>query len=198
MKGSPFMDGRIAMNTRIDIPPLTSKVIQKIVLDGSFNLHDARFLKSTIQSQIDGLSRHAQGEPHNEEIDSVASHMKGSFRLENELMTFRSLSFDVPGAGIALAGTYNLKNQGLNFDGSLKLDAKLSEMVTGWKSWALKAVDPFFEKNGAGTFLHILVQGEARRPKFGVQLGSHKFMTPGLGGKPKTNAPPNHSGASTN
>ena len=25
MKGSPFMDGRIAMNTRIDIPPLSGR-----------------------------------------------------------------------------------------------------------------------------------------------------------------------------
>lgn len=178
MKGSPFMDGRIAMNTRIDIPPLSGKVIRKILLDGSFSLRDARFLKSTIQSQIDGLSRHAQGEPNNQEIDSVASNMKGSFRLENQLMTFRSLSFDVTGAGIALAGTYNLQDQGLDFKGTLKLDAKLSEMVTGWKSLALKFVDPFFEKNGAGTFLNILVQGEARRPKFGVVFGSHKFMVP--------------------
>ena len=81
-----------------------------------------------------------RGEPGNQEIDSVASNMKGSFRLENQLMTFRSLSFDVPGAGIALAGNYNLQDQGLDFKGTLKLDARLSEMVTGWKSWALKAV----------------------------------------------------------
>ncbi len=179
MKGSPFMEGRITMQTRIDIPPLSSKVIQKILLDGSFSLRNAKFLKSTIQSQIDGLSRHAQGEPKNEEIDSVASNMKGSFRLENELMTFRSLSFDVPGARLALAGTYNLRGQNLNFDGTLKLEAKVSQMVTGWKSWALKAVDPFFEKNGAGTFLHVLVEGDAHRPRFGVQFGSHKFMVPG-------------------
>ena len=183
MKGSPFMDGRITMKTSIDIPPLTGTVKQKIVLDGNFSLRDAKFLKSTIQSQIDGLSRHAQGQPKNEEIDEVASNMKGSFRLENQIMTFRSLSFDVPGAGIALAGTYNLRDQGLDFKGTLKLEAKVSEMVTGWKSVLLRPIDPLFEKNGAGTFLHILVQGSARSPKFGVQFGSHQFMTPGIGAK---------------
>ena len=183
MKGSPFMEGRINLNTRIDIPPLTSKVKQKLRLDGSFTLRQAKFLKSTIQSQIDGLSRHAQGQPQNREIDSVASNMKGSFRLENQLMTFRSLSFDVPGAGIAVAGTYNLQGQDLNFQGTLKLDAKISEMVTGWKSWVLKPIDPLFAKNGAGTFLNILVEGDARHPRFGVKFGNHKFMAPGTKGK---------------
>ena len=178
MKGSPFMDGRINMNTRIDIPPLNTKVKQKLVLDGNFNLIDARFLRSTIQSQIDGLSRHAQGEPKNQEIDSVASNMKGSFHLENQVMTFRSLSFDVPGAGVALAGAYNLASQNLDFKGTLKLDAKLSEMVTGWKSVALKVIDPLFAKNGAGTFLNIVVEGDARHPKFGAEFAHHKFMAP--------------------
>jgi hypothetical protein len=181
------------MNTRIDIPPLNSTVKQKLLLDGNFSLREAKFLKSTIQSQIDGLSRHAQGEPTNQEIDSVASNMKGSFRLENQLMTFRSLSFDVPGAGVALAGIYNLQYQDLRFQGTLKLAAKVSEMVTGWKSVLLRPIDPFFEKNGAGTFLNIVVEGDARHPRFGVRFGTHKFMVP-----EKKNAPPNRSGASTN
>jgi len=191
MKGSPFMAGRINMNSRIEIPPLTSKVRQKLILDGGFTLRDAKFLKSTIQSQIDGLSRHAQGEPNNHEIDSVASNMKGSFHLENQLMTFRSLSFNIPGAGIAVAGTYNLQGQNLDFQGTLKLDAKVSEMVTGWKSWVLKPIDPVFAKNGAGTFLNIVVEGDARHPRFGAKFGNHKFLVPGT----KANAPPNRGGA---
>ena len=178
MKGSPFMAGTVTLNTRIDIPPLSGKVKKKLVLDGSFNLREAKFLRSTIQSQIDGLSRHAQGQPNNEEIDSVASNMKGSFRLENQLMTFRSLTFDVPGAGVALAGTYSLRDDGLDFKGTLRLEAKVSEMVTGWKSWALKAIDPLFAKKGSGTFLNIVAQGTAHRPELGVVFANHTFKTP--------------------
>ncbi|HEY3837872.1 MAG TPA: AsmA-like C-terminal region-containing protein [Bryobacteraceae bacterium] len=178
MKGSPFMEGRVTLNTRIDIPPLSSKVKQKLLLDGTFNLRDAKFLKSTIQSQIDGLSRHAQGEPNNDEIDSVASDMKGSFHLENQTMTFRSLSFHVPGAGVALAGDYQLRDDHLNFHGTLRLEAKVSQLVTGWKSWLLKPIDPVFAKNGAGTFLNIVVEGTARKPELGVIFAGHKFTAP--------------------
>ena len=63
MKGPPFMEGFINMKSSIDIPPLTSKVKQKLVLDGTFDLQNARFLKSTIQDQIDQLSRRGQGHP---------------------------------------------------------------------------------------------------------------------------------------
>jgi hypothetical protein len=111
--------------------------------------------------------------------------MRGSFRLENQVMTFRSLTFDVPGAGVALAGNYNLKDDQLDFQGTLKLQARVSEMVTGWKKWALKPIDPLFAKNGAGTFLNIVVEGPARRPEIGVIFANHKFKAPVGRGQPK-------------
>ena len=43
---------------------------------------------------------------------------------------------------------------------------------------ALKLIDPLFEKEGAGTFLHIVVEGDARHPRFGVEfLGKTKSLT---------------------
>ena len=168
MKGPPFMEGFINMKSGIGIPPLTGTVKQKLLLDGTFDLHNARFLKSTIQNQIDQLSRRGQGQPKNEEIDEVISKMQGSFHLENEVMTFRSLAFEVPGAAVSVAGNYDMGNDMLAFHGALKLDAKISETVTGWKRWLLKPADPFFAKNGAGTFLKIKIVGDAHHPKFGL------------------------------
>lgn len=168
MKGSPFMEGRIALNTRIDIPPLVGKVREKLLLDGKFRISDGRFLRSTIQDQIDGLSRRGQGQPKSESIDEVVSVMMGNFRLENEVITFRSLTFGVPGADVALAGRYDLDGDSLDFRGALKLRAKVSQTMTGWKRWALKPVDPFFAKQGAGTFLRIKIVGSSRHPQFGL------------------------------
>ncbi len=168
MKGPPFMEGFINMKSSIDIPPLTSKVKQKIRLDGTFDLHNAKFLKSTIQDQIDQLSRRGQGQPKDQGIDEVISKMQGSFHLEDQVMTFRSLAFEVPGAAVSVAGTYSLANNTLDFHGALKLNAKISQTVTGWKRWLLKPADPFFAKNGAGTFLKIKIEGDAQHPKFGL------------------------------
>jgi AsmA-like C-terminal region len=168
MKGPPFMEGMINMESSIEIPPLDSTVKEKLVLDGTFDVKSAKFLKSTIQNQIDQLSRRGQGQPKNEEIDQVISSMQGAFHLENQVMTFRSLAFEVPGADVSVTGDYDLANDMLDFHGAVKLDAKLSETMTGWKRWLLKPADPFFAKNGAGTFVKIKIVGSSHQPKFGL------------------------------
>ena len=168
MKGPPFLEGLMTMKSRIDLPPLNATVKEKLVLDGTFDVHDAKFLKSTIQDQIDQLSRRGQGQPKNQEIDEVISKMQGSFHLENQIMTFRSLAFEVPGAAVSVTGNYDMVHDTLDFHGAVKLDAHISQTMTGWKRWLLKPADPFFAKNGAGTFLKIKIAGDAQHPKFGL------------------------------
>jgi hypothetical protein len=167
MGGAPFMQGKIYLKTTIDIPPLTGKVRDKLLLDGQFEISQGRFLRSTIQDQIDSLSRRGQGQPQNQEIDEVVSVMGGTFKLEDGVITFRSLSFAVPGSGIDLAGSYDLGQDTLDFHGALRLQATVSETTTGWKRWVLKPVDPFFSKQGSGTLLRIQVVGTSKEPKFG-------------------------------
>jgi hypothetical protein len=84
----------------------------------------------------------------------VASNMRGVFQLANEALHFSELSFGVPGAQIDLAGDYDMASDNLDLLGTVKFQAKVSQLaaVTGWKRWALKAVDPLFERQGAGTF----------------------------------------------
>ena len=171
MKGETFMEGRIALKTRIDIPPLSGKVREKLILDGQFDIKDGKFLRSTIQDQIDTLSRRGQGQPQNMEIDEVVLAMGGRFHMEDETISFESLSFAVPGSGIDLKGKYDLDEDMLDFHGTLKLNATVSQTMTGWKRWLLKPVDPFFSKEGVGTFVHIQVVGSSKAPKFGRDKG---------------------------
>jgi len=177
-KGAPFMEGQVRLDTKIEIPPLTGKVKEKLILVGQFEVSGGRFLRSTIQNQIDNLSRKGQGAPGDQEIDQVVSYMAGEFHLENEAMTFRELSFGVPGASIQLAGTYGLDSNLIDFHGILRLQAKVSQTMKGWKRWALRPIDPFFSKRGAGTFLRIAVTGSAAHPKFGLDHSDEKGKVP--------------------
>jgi hypothetical protein len=170
-RAAPFMEGQVALKTSVELPPLSGKVKEKLVLDGRFEVTGGRFLKSNVQDQIDSLSRRAQGQPKNEEIAEVVSKMAGRFKLDDEVLTFRSLSFNVPGAAIAMAGRYNLGSDQVDFRGTVRLDAKVSQTMTGWKRWALKPVDPFFAKEGAGTFLRVKVEGTSKDPNFGLDRG---------------------------
>ena len=60
------------------------------------------------------------------------------------------------------------ESETLEFGGTLKLQAKISQLVAGWKGLLLKPVDGFFEKQGAGTFLRIHVSGSYGQPRLGV------------------------------
>jgi hypothetical protein len=167
MKGEPFMEGTLNLKTKLEVPNLDGKVKDKLRLDGRFDITEGHFLKSKIQDQIDSLSRRGQGQPRNEGIDEVVSRMKGRFQLESSVITFRELTFGVPGADVQLDGSYNLNADVLDFHGALKLQAKVSQTTTGWKHWALKPVDRFLSKDGAGTYLKIQVVGSSKAPKFG-------------------------------
>jgi hypothetical protein len=168
VKDSPLMEGRLALKSKVLVPPLIGKVKEKLVLDGQFAISNGRFLRSQLQSKIDSLSRRGQGQPRNQEITQVVSDMTGSFRMENQTITFSSLTFSTPGSAVQLAGQYDLAHDAMDFHGALGLDAKVSQTVTGWKRWVLKPVNPFFEKNGVGTYLRIKIDGSSSSPHFGL------------------------------
>jgi hypothetical protein len=77
----------------------------------------------------------------------------------------------VPGVAVALDGDYGMQDGNLDLRGTARLQAKLSETTTGVKSFLLKAVNPFFEKKGAGTVLPIKITGNQDSPSFGLNLG---------------------------
>jgi hypothetical protein len=88
--------------------------------------------------------------------------------MQNQKIELSNLTFDVPGAAVSLAGLYDLDADKLDFHGELRLDAKVSQTLTGWKRWAAKPLDPFFSKDGAGTLLKIQITGDSSNPQFGL------------------------------
>jgi len=77
----------------------------------------------------------------------------------------------VPGTRVDMTRDYSLDGQTLDFRGTARLEAKISQMTTGWKSIFLKPVDPFFSKNGAGTEVPIRITGTQSEPQFGLDFG---------------------------
>jgi len=85
--------------------------------------------------------------------------------------------FAVPGATVSLRGTYGLRSEAIAFDGTLRMQATISEAAGGGvKSIFLKVVDPFFKDGKAGAVLPIKVRGTRKEPKFGLDV--MKALTP--------------------
>jgi hypothetical protein len=177
----PFMTGPAKIKAKLLIPAGKQKVLEKLILDGQVGVEDAQWSSAEIRDKLASLSRHAEGEPNNEEAGSSVSDLHGDFRLEKGVVTFRKLGFGVPGAQLNLQGDYDIGESKLDFKGFLRLQAKLSQTVTGKKSFFLKAVDPFFSKRGAGTQLPITITGTRQAPTLGVSV-FHKTIKKQLGG----------------
>jgi hypothetical protein len=172
----PVMTGNVRLQTKLDLPPGDPDVSDRLRLAGSFEVSQVHFTNDKTQGKIDALSMRSQGKPklaQDQIPDNIHSDLKGTFRLASGLLSFSKLVFQVPGTEVNLTGKYSLDGNEFDFHGKARLDAKLSHMVTGWKSILLKPVDPFFSKNGAGTELPVKITGTKSEPHFGTDFG-HK------------------------
>jgi AsmA-like C-terminal region len=176
----PFLRGPVRIVAKLSLPPGKDKVIDKMDLNGTFNIVDGKWTRAGMREKLESLSRHAEGKPQDEDAGSAVTGLTGKFVLKNGLITFSSLTFSVPGADVQLAGTYEIHSRKIDMQGRLRMQAKLSQTVTGAKSFFLKAIDPFFAKGRAGTDLPITITGTEESPVFGVTV-FHKKIEKQLG-----------------
>ena len=94
------------------------------------------------------------------------------------VITLPGLKYSVPGAEIDLKGTYGVEGGALNFAGTAKMQATISQMVGGWKGLLITPLDRFFEKGGAGTEVPIRIRGTRENPDFAIDFGRIKAASP--------------------
>ena len=166
------MEGALRLTTSFVLPPGDQDVVKKLRLKGRFVIADGRFASPEVQQKINELSRRTQ-RPDAKPVtaERVASQFTGAFELGGGTLTIPEVTFEVPGAGVQLAGTYDLVPETLDFRGTLLTDAKLSEMVTGFKRVFLKIVDPLFGREGGGSAIPIKISGKRDNPSFGLDRG---------------------------
>jgi hypothetical protein len=171
----PVMTGSIGLKTKLELLPGTADVANRMKMTGNFQVSGAHFSNEKFQEKVDAISSRTQGKPKTgQDVPGIVnSEMNGTFNLSQALLSFSQLQFRIPGTEVNLAGTYSLDGNEFDFHGKARMDAKLSQMVTGWKSLLLRPVDPFFSKNGAGTEIPVKVTGTKSEPHFGVDFG-HK------------------------
>jgi AsmA-like protein len=178
---TPLLTGALTMKTTLHIPPGEAPVHERLALKGAFNLDQARFTSTKIQDSLTQLSLRGQGRPgevKNADTSAVRSAMLGDFQMARGVITLPALTYTVPGATIVLKGTYGVEGGALDFTGSAKLDATVSQMVGGMLGALLKPADRYFKKDGAGTEVPIRISGTREDPKFGVDFKRIKSTSP--------------------
>ncbi len=166
----PMLSGAAWIRAKLLIPPGKQTVLNRIQLAGTFRVSNARFTSDSVNEKIATLSRRALGRPGDESIQDVPVSLAGTFRLANASLDFNTLQFEVPGAVAEVKGSYELGSEALNFTGDVRLEAKVSQTMTGPKRVLLKPVDPLFARHNAGTYLPINVSGNRDHPQIKLDV----------------------------
>jgi hypothetical protein len=166
----PPMRGGLRLEARMVIPPGDATVVDKLRLDGVFDITRARFTDAGVQQQVNNLSRTALGQRGEDgPAPRVGSDFSGRFVLRDGSLRLDALTFDVPGALVELDGHYALRAETLDFRGALYMDAKVSQTAGGFKSILLKVIDPLFRRDGR-TVVPLKVSGTRNDPEFGLDI----------------------------
>jgi hypothetical protein len=165
----PPMTGALMLRTTFLLPPGDRDAVQKLRLDGSFSVARAEFTKSQVQDKVDAFSTKARG-VNDDSPDPVVSNFRGTFQMRDGAIHFSRITFAMPGARVNLSGRFVMESEALDFRGTVHLDAKLSQLTTGVKSFLLKAVDGLFRHDDI-TVVPITIGGTAGKPQVGVDFG---------------------------
>lgn len=184
--GIPFLTGEMNMKGKLEIPPGTESVQDRIKLNGVFSLEDVRFTSRNVQDRVSELSLRGQGnakDSRSNDSSTVRSTMAGDFRMADGVINLPRLEYTVPGAVVDLKGSYGVDSGSIAFEGVAKMEATVSQIVGGWKGFLLKPVDRFFKKGDAGTQVPIHIRGTRDNPQFGIDLNRMKDSAPQRAGE---------------
>jgi hypothetical protein len=186
--GTPLLTGDLTAKSTMEISPGIEPVQERLKLNGSFELENAEFTSDKIQADVGQLSMRGQGRPKDAKIDGgrdVLSAMQSNFKMAGGVIDLPNVQYTVPGAEIDVSGTYGVDKGALDFVGTARMQATVSQIVGGWKGLLLKPADGLFKKNGAGTEVPIHVNGTREDPHFGVDFNRMKHTSPQIPGGPQ-------------
>lgn len=168
---APLLTGDVTVRGKLSLPPGPTKVRKRLSVTGKFALARGQFTDSKVQDKLRELSRRSQGKGQDEDPGRVLTSMTGRFSLQNGVLTLPDLSFQVPGAAVNLDGRYVIDGEIIDFRGTLKMQATVSQAVGGFKSIFIKPFDRLFREKDAGAVVPIKITGTRKEPKMGIEMG---------------------------
>ena len=165
----PPMTGVLQLRTKFLLPPGHRDAIRKLLLDGTFSVDRAEFNKSQVQDKVDAFSTKARG-VQDDTPDPVVSDFRGAFKMRDGAIHFSNVTYAMPGARVSVSGRFVMESEALDFRGTVRLDAKLSQLTTGVKSFFLRVVDGLFRHDDI-TVVPITIGGTANKPQVGLDFG---------------------------
>jgi AsmA-like C-terminal region len=176
--------GQVQLHGHVYLAPAQAGVgfLQRLRVDGGFDVPAERATDTKTEKTLTDFSRRVQGQkngaPNNQESSNASadalSTLKGPAQIRDGVVSSPNLTFAVPGAQATLQGTFRFHDQAVHLTGILRLQAGISHAFTGFKSFLLKPLDPFFKKEKAGAVVPIAVVGSPGHYQVTQDLGHKK------------------------
>ncbi len=153
--------GMATLRGRFELPQGKGRILERMLCKGSLVVGAGKVTRPGAQAKINELSARAEAQPKEGGNENVLSSLRGPFVMSGGVARFSTLSFSVPGASAEMHGSWIARSDAMDFQGILRMDAKVSQTQTGIKSIFLKAVDPFFKnkRTNSGSALPVKVGG---------------------------------------
>lgn len=171
----PQAQGKITFKAAVEFLYGPGKFLKKLHLEGKAALADLQFASNSTQSKVDAFSARVRSDPRPKDDPkndpaAVSAQAQSDTRFDQGVAYFPDIRVTLPGAEARLRGTFNLLDTRIHLTGKVALQQGVSHAVTGWKSWMLKPLNPFFRHQGAGAVVPIAVTGTAKDPKVSEDL----------------------------
>lgn len=161
--------GPVFLKSHAYLGPPGNGFMERLRVTGTFNVPAQRVTDQKTEKDLSAFSERAVGKRKpNTGVDSdkstegakdVLSSVAGPAKIEDGVASTSGLTFRVAGASAELAGSFRFHDQAAHLTGTLKMDTGISHVETGFKSFLLKPLTPFFKKRDAGAVIPIAVTG---------------------------------------
>jgi hypothetical protein len=163
------ISGPVSLKTHAYLGPSGNGFMQRLRMNGAFFVPAEKITNTKTENSLSAFSERAAGEQKNTGLGSspdskppgaqVLSSLKGPVKIEDGVVHTRQIVFRVPGAEAILAGTFRFSDEAVHMTGNLRMKTDISHTSTGFKSFLLKFLAPFFRKKHAGAVIPIAVTG---------------------------------------
>lgn len=172
------MIGNIAFRGKLTVPPGSPNLIQRMDLEGHFDVTSGKFTDQALEQDVTRLSNSANGgkKDQKENPVTVLSGLKAQVSARDGIAHLSNVSFNVPGAHADLGGTYSLLNYTTNLYGVLTTEGNVSNATTGFKSFILKVMNPFFKRKHHAKVVGFKLSGRYGNTNMMLDLDAGKDM----------------------
>lgn len=179
------IDGPVWLKVHAYLGPPGNGFVQRMRLTGKFDVPAERITDTDTEKSLSAFSQRATGkekpntgvEPNGkmpEPGKDAVSSLEGPAKIEDGVVSTPRLTFRVSGAKATLAGTYRLHDDAVHLTGTLKMDTDISHTSTGFKSFLLKPLAPFFKSKHHGAVIPIAVTGLPGHYKVSQDIAHNK------------------------